>query len=166
LRPGWRWRLAADSQDPVVWAGRGLDLDPKTIAWLPTYLTAGYHANAAVCGPAARTAACTMKFVPSERDQTAIALPCPSTATCGSYASWPAAERSCGASHASAAHAEPAPPPKNQATHQTRYPTTIRSRPHIATPMLEARTEPVKSIETVGRRIAGGRRTNRSGVAA
>ena len=27
---------------------------------LPTYLTAGYDANAAVCGPAARAAACTM----------------------------------------------------------------------------------------------------------
>ena len=53
-------------------AGRGLDLE--TIAWLPTYLTAGYDANAAVCGPAASAAACTMKFVPLERDQTAIAL--------------------------------------------------------------------------------------------
>ena len=39
----------------------------------------------------------SMQFVPSKRCQTAIALPCPSTATSGKPAFWPAAETSCGA---------------------------------------------------------------------
>src|SRR5207247_2131081 len=47
--------------------------------------------------PAGRTELCTMKLEPSQRSQTASALPDPSNAACGTLASWPAAERSTGA---------------------------------------------------------------------
>src|ERR1035437_4224744 len=121
--------------------------------------TADRSCGAPKLPPAARAAACTIKFVPLERDQTAIAVPCPSTATCGSYESWPAAGRSCGTSHAGGAHAEPAPPPKTKqhtraATPQPSAADRTSQLPswRLARSLSSRlRRSVVKSIETVGR---------------
>ena len=49
--------------------------------------------------PVGRTADCTSQLAPFQRRQTATAFPAPSTATCCSYAFWPAAERLSGGLH-------------------------------------------------------------------
>src|SRR5260370_23221101 len=65
--------------------------------------------------PAGLLALCTIVLVPLERDQTATTLPAESTASWGSDALWPPAERSAAASQAGAARTGAAGnPPRRQ----------------------------------------------------